>query len=151
MPQSLVSIPVHVVFSTKDRRPFLRDAGLRGDLHAYLGGTFNGLDSPALAVGGVADHVHALIGLGKTRSISEVVREVKKASSSWAKEQSRDLRAFAWQSGYGAFGISPSHDPAVRQYIADQEEHHRTVSFQDEFRTLCRKYGVDLDERYVWD
>src|SRR5207253_2558190 len=102
-------------------------------------------------VGGVADHVHLLCRMGRTRSVAEFVRELKRESSKWVKTNAGDMRDFAWQEGYGAFSLSPSHVEALRAYIANQEEHHRIVAFQDEFRRLLQKYGVEFDERFVWD
>jgi len=151
MPQSLVQLYTHLVFSTKLRQPYLRDAKLRDNLHAYLAGACRKLESPSLIVGGVEDHVHVLCRVSKTTSISELVRELKRESSKWLKEAGSQLATFHWQNGYGAFSVSPSHVRALTRYIADQAEHHRTESFQDEFRRLCRKYGLDIDERYVWD
>lgn len=151
MPQSLVQIYVHIVFSTKDRMPFLKDTVFRGRVHAYLAGICNKQDCPAIIVGGVADHVHLLCRLGKQIDISSLIREIKRDSSSWVKEEEPTLSVFFWQSGYGAFSVSPSHVDALKNYIRDQEEHHKTESFQDEFRRLCAKYGVPVDERYVWD
>lgn len=151
MPQSLVQIYVHIVFSTKDRMPFLKDTVFRGRVQAYLAGICNKQDCPAIIVGGVADHVHLLCRLGKQIDISSLIREIKRDSSSWVKEEEPTLIAFYWQSGYGAFSVSPSHVDALKNYIRDQEEHHKTESFQDEFRRLCAKYGVPVDERYVWD
>lgn len=151
MPQSLVQIYVHIVFSTKDRMPFLKDTVFRGRVHAYLAGICNKQDCPAIIVGGVADHVHLLCRLGKQIDISSLIREIKRDSSSWVKEEEPTLSVFFWQSGYGAFSVSPSHVDALKNYIRDQEEHHKTESFQEEFRRLCAKYGVPVDERYVWD
>jgi REP element-mobilizing transposase RayT len=151
MPQSLVQIYVHIVFSTKDRMPFLKDTVFRGRVHAYLAGICNKQDCPAIIVGGVADHVHLLCRLGKQIDISSLIREIKRDSSSWVKEEEPTLSVFFWQSGYGAFSVSSSHVDALKNYIRDQEEHHKTESFQDEFRRLCAKYGVPVDERYVWD
>jgi REP element-mobilizing transposase RayT len=151
MPQSLGQIYVHLVFSTKDRQPFLKDRGIREHLHAYLKGTCDNQDSPSLRIGGVEDHVHILCRLSKTSDVSTLIRELKRDSSKWAKAQDPALADFYWQNGYGAFSISPSHVPPLQQYIVDQEIHHRHETFQDEFRRLCRKYGVEIDERYVWD
>ena len=151
MSQSLVQIYVHIVFSTKDRMPFMKDDTFRERVHAYLAGICNKQDCPAIIVGGVADHVHLLCRLGKQIDISSLMREIKRDSSSWVKEEKPALSGFYWQSGYGAFSISPSHVDGLRNYIRDQDEHHKTGSFQDEFRRLCAKYGVAIDERYVWD
>lgn len=101
--------------------------------------------------GGAEDHVHILCRLSKNTALSTLPRELKRESSKWAKIQSQKLRHFHWQLGYGAFSVSPSHVTALKRYIADQIKHHRHESFQDEFRRLCEKYGVEIDERYVWD
>jgi len=151
MPQSLVEIYVHIVFSTKGRAPFLKDRDFRERTHAYLKGICENQESPSLAIGGVTDHVHILCRLSKTGDVSTLVREVKRDSSKWIKANAPRLAEFHWQQGYGAFSVSPSHIKALKQYIADQESHHRTESFQDEFRRLCKKYGAAIDERYVWD
>jgi putative transposase len=151
MPQSLAQIYLHIVFSTKERRPCLHDALVRDEVHNYLGGTCNNLDCPVLRVGGVADHVHILCRLGRSISVADLVRELKRESSKWLKTKGPDLADFHWQNGYGAFSISPGHVEAVRRYIETQEEHHRAVTFQDEFRRLLTKYGLEWDERYVWD
>jgi REP element-mobilizing transposase RayT len=142
---------LHIVFSTKNRAPFLQDPLIREHAHAYLVGVCRNLESPSIIVGGVADHVHILCRLGKTMSASELVRELKRESSKWLKEQSPDLASFYWQSGYGAFSISPAHVEPLRIYIANQEEHHKSEPYQDEFRRLLAKYEIEYDERYVWD
>ena len=151
MPQSLAKILVHAVFSTKDRRPFLRDKNLREEMHRYLGGILNQLDCQPVIVGGVEDHVHLLCALSRTCQAAEMVKEVKRGSSLWIKTKSADLHDFAWQSGYGIFSIGFSQIPAVQNYISRQEEHHRNVSFQDEFREFLRRYEIKFDERYIWD
>lgn len=151
MPQSLAQIYLHIVFSTKNRHPFLVDAAIRDEMHKYLGGISNGLDCPVLRVGGVADHVHILCRFGRTLSIADFIKEMKRESSIWVKTKGAAYEDFHWQGGYGVFSISPMHVEPVRIYITNREEHHRTVTFQDEFRRLLAKYGVEHDERYVWD
>ena len=151
MSQSLVQIYVHLVFATFERTPYLKDQVLRERLHAYLAGICEGQDSPALKVGGVEDHVHLLLRLGKQREIAILLRELKRESSKWIKDQSGRLQKFHWQGGYGAFSISPSHVTGLTRYIENQVEHHKRESFQDEFRRLCKKYGVELDERFAWE
>lgn len=151
MPQSLAQIYLHTVFSTKHRQPFLKDHDFRARVHAYLAGTCKNLDCPALIVGGVEDHVHLLCRFGKTIEVATFIRELKRESSKWIKTENPRLSDFYWQAGYGAFSISPSHVEALKKYVANQEEHHRRVSYQDEFRRLCKKYGIQLDERYAWD
>lgn len=151
MPQSLVQIYVHIVFSTKDRIPFLKDELFRDRVFAYLAGICNRQDCPAIMIGGVADHVHLLCHLGKQSEISALIREIKRDSSSWVKEQKPAHSAFYWQSGYGAFSVSPSHVDGLKNYIRDQEVRHKTQSFQEKFGRLCAKYRIAIDERYVWD
>ncbi len=151
VPQSLAKILVHTVFSTKDRRPFLRDKPLRDELHRYVGGILTNLECQPIIVGGVEDHVHLLCALSRTCDAAAMVKEVKRGSSLWLKTKSPDLADFAWQNGYGIFSIGFSQIESVREYIAGQEEHHRKVSFQDEFRQLLRRYEIEFDERYVWD
>jgi putative transposase len=129
----------------------LNDRQLRDDAHANIAGICKNLDCPALIVGGVEDHVHILCRLGKTIGIAALLRELKRDSSKWVKARQPRLAEFNWQSGYGAFSVSPSHVEGLEKYIQDQERHHRRESFQDEFRRLCKKYGVAIDERYVWD
>ena len=151
MAQSLAKILVHTVFSTKERRPWLRDTALREEAHRYLGGILTHLDCHSLIVGGVEDHVHLLHTLSRTYAIAEVVKEIKRGSSIWLKTKSPKLADFEWQAGYGAFSIGQSQVDDVRAYITGQEEHHRKISFQDEFRALLKRYEIEFDERYVWD
>ena len=151
MPQSLAKILVHAVFSTKHRDPFLRDLALRDETHRYLGGILKRLDCQPIIVGGVEDHVHLLCVLARTVPAAEMVKEVKRGSSLWIKEKGPEQKDFAWQGGYGAFSIGFSPIAAVKDYIANQEEHHRQLSFQDEFRALLERYEIEFDERYVWD
>jgi len=151
MPQSLAKILVHTVFSTKDRRPFLRDQSLREELHRYLGGILTNLDCQPVIVGGVEDHVHLLCALSRTCEAAAMVKEVKRGSSLWLKTKSPDLQDFAWQNGYGIFSIGFSQIEPVRDYIAGQEGHHCKVSFQDEFRQLLKRYEIEFNERHVWD
>jgi REP element-mobilizing transposase RayT len=151
MPQSLAKILVHTVFSTKDRRPFLVDDNLRTELHCFLGGILNQHDCHPIIVGGVADHVHLLSTLHRTTDAATMVKEVKRVSSIWIKEQSPALSDFAWQNGYGIFSIGASQVATVKQYILNQQQHHKRITFQNEFRGLLRRYEIEFDERYVWD
>jgi REP element-mobilizing transposase RayT len=149
MPQSLAQIYIHLVFSTKDRRPWLRDDGLRDQLYAYTATILRDtVDSPALAINGVEDHNHALVRLSRKVSVMKVVQEAKVKTSRWLKQTLGNN--FAWQSGYGAFSVSASMLEEVKRYIQNQEEHHKRVSFQEELRELCRRHGLDVDERYLW-
>ena len=151
MAQSLASILIHAVFSTKERRPFLRDSSLREEMHRYLGGIVARLDCPSLIIGGVEDHVHLLFAHSRTATVADVIKEVKRASSAWMKTNVSPCPDFAWQSGYGVFSIGHSQMDKVRSYIANQEEHHRKMSFQEEYRRLLERYNINYDERYLWD
>jgi putative transposase len=150
MPQSLDQIVVHLIFSTKDRHPFLAD-DIRGDLHGYIGGIIGHVGGTLLKAGSVADHIHLLLVLPRTMAPAEVVQQIKVGSSKWLKTKGRAYDKFHWQSGYGIFSISPTHREALEKYIAQQAEHHRTVTFQEEYRRLLERYGIKCDERYVWD
>jgi len=151
MSQSLSSVYLHIVFSTKDRFPFLADVGIRREAHALLGGIAKKFECPPLLVGGVGDHVHILLGLGRKVSQADLVKELKRGSSIWIKERFPEMQKFGWQAGYGVFSVSPSKLESVQRYIEKQEEHHRRKSFQDEFRSLLVKHGLSFDERYLWD
>lgn len=129
----------------------LRDKPLREELHRYLGGILANLDGQPLIIGGVEDHVHLLFAHSRTATVADVVKELKRGSSVWLKTKSPELADFAWQNGYGVFSIGQSQVDDVRAYIAGQEEHHRRISFQDEFRRLLQRYEIEFNERYVWD
>ena len=150
MPQSLSNILIHLIWSTKDRHPWLH-GDLREKTHAFLAGTVRQCDCEAYRVGGVADHVHLAIRLSRTQSVAELVKNVKAASSKWLKSEDAKLSKFSWQQGYGAFSIGMSQKDALIDYIDRQEAHHHKQSFQDEYRQFLEKYAVDYDERYVWD
>ncbi len=151
MPQSLGQIYLHIIFSTKHRQPFLKEKKTREHIYAYLAGICQNLECPALRIGGIEDHVHLLTRHSRNISVADFLRELKRESSKWIKSLDAQFKRFSWQNGYGAFSLSPSHVKAVEKYIIEQEEHHRQESFQDEFRRICRKYGVEIDEKYVWD
>jgi putative transposase len=166
MAQSLAKILLHVVFSTKERRPFLKDRLLREEVNRYLGGILTNLDCQPLIIGAVEDHVHLLFTQSRTATVADVVKELKRGSTVWLKTKlpanetigdrvgrwkGEPLTDFAWQSGYGVFSIGQSQIENVRAYIARQEEHHRKISFQEEFRRLLQRYEIGFDERYVWE
>ncbi len=151
MSQSILLNYMHIVFSTKNRTPWLRDRNIREAMYAYLAGSCNERKWPALKVGGYEDHIHLLIRLGKKDSVPQFIGLLKEYSSKWIKTKGSIYSGFYWQAGYGAFGVCASHMDAVLQYIATQEEHHQNVSFQDEYRRILKKNGADYDERYVWD
>ncbi|HEY4357993.1 MAG TPA: IS200/IS605 family transposase [Acidobacteriaceae bacterium] len=150
MPQSLALVLVHLIFSTKDRAPLL-DVAVRPDLYAYMSTIARNAGCECFRAGGVADHIHLAIRLPRTKSIAEVVEELKVSSSIWLKTQSPRLTKLSWQSGYGAFSIGPADLNAVIAYIDAQEAHHSKQTFQEELRAFLTKYGVEFDERYVWD
>jgi REP element-mobilizing transposase RayT len=141
---------VHVIFGTKDRRPTITP-DIRPRLWAYIGGIVQELGATPLITNGPDDHGHASIGLPPTLSLADVVRVVKTNSSKWVHEQSPANRAFGWQSGYSAFSVSQSSCDSVRAYIANQEEHHRHVTFQEEYITFLKRHGIQFDERYVFE
>ncbi len=150
MPQSLSSILIHLIFSTKNREPFITGE-VEPELYPYMASIFKAMKSPALIINGSSDHVHMLFSLSRVITIADLVEEVKTASSKWIKTKGRQFTNFHWLNGYGAFSIGQSQVPDVKRYIARQKEHHRRITFQDEYRKFLRRYGVDYDERYVWD
>jgi REP element-mobilizing transposase RayT len=151
MAQSLSRLWTHLIFSTKNRFPFLSDKKLRNDTNAYLAKMLRNHDCETLMVNGVEDHTHALFALSRTHSIASVVKEIKRTSSAFAKELSPTLAKFHWQNGYGAFSVSQSNLDETIRYIETQEEHHKRVTFQDEYRAFLKAYGITYDERYLWD
>ena len=151
MPQSLADVLIHLVFSTKNRVPFLKLPDVREHLNAYMVGALEKLDCPSLITRSVEDHIHILCQLSRTMAIAQLIKEIKATSSAWLKEQGKGLADFYWQAGYGAFSVSHSNKDQVKEYIANQEEHHRTRTFQEEFRLLLQRHGIEFDERYVWD
>jgi putative transposase len=150
MPQSLSKVILHVIFSTKNREPWL-ERDVRPRMHGYIATVCRDLGAELVRVGGVADHVHIVTRLPRTVSLAQLVEQIKKVSSKWIKARDARYRGFFWQRGYGAFSVSPSQLDVVLQYIDSQQEHHRTRTFEEEYRQLLRKHGVDFDERYVWD
>ena len=150
MPQSLSNILIHLIWSTKDRHPCLAP-GIREKTHAFLAGAVRHCDCEAYRVGGVADHVHLAVRLSRTLSVADLVKEIKTASSKWIKAHHPALTDFSWKLGYGAFSVGMSQKDALLHYIDTQEEHHKTRTFQDEYRDLLKKYGIDYNEHYVWD
>jgi REP element-mobilizing transposase RayT len=150
MSQSLSQVYVHAVFGTKHRAAVLGE-DVRPRLFAYTATVLNNLDCVPVEVGGMADHVHILCTLSKNLSVAKFIEEVKKPTSKWLKTQDASLRDFHWQAGYGVFSVSPSNVNEVREYIMKQADHHKTRSFEDEFRQLLTAHGVEFDERYVWD
>jgi putative transposase len=149
MPQSYTCLLYHLVFSTKDREPWLQTE-LRPRLWEYLSGAIRSEGGFCLLANGVADHVHLLGRLRQDKAVSEVLRSIKANSSGWIHDAFPKLRGFHWQDGYGAFTVSQSQTETVRRYIANQEAHHRKLTFQEEFLTLLKAHEIEYDERYLW-
>ena len=150
MPQSFACLHHHLIFSTEVREPLL-GASLRPRLFAYVGGTLRAVGCTLTAAGGMPDHVHLLVSLDRQRSVSNALRVIKSNSSRWIHETFPDLAGFAWQNGYGAFAVSHSHRERVKRYIDGQEEHHRTISFQEEYVGSWRRHDIEFGERHLWD
>jgi REP element-mobilizing transposase RayT len=150
MAQSLAFLLVHVIFSTKERVPIL-DASVRPALYAYLATVARNAECDCYRIGGTADHVHIAIRVSRKTNVAKMVELMKSSSSKWLKTQSPELAKFAWQRGYGAFSVGPADLKALIHYIDGQEAHHKRRSFQEEFRAFLKKYGIECDERYLWD
>ena len=150
MPQSLHVLSAHIIFSTKDRRPFITPA-IRDRLWAYQSRILQNMECDSITVGGVADHVHILCNMTKKFPTIKVLEILKKDSSKFIKTLDSNLWQFQWQDGYGLFSVSPSHFEAVRKYILNQEEHHKKETFQEEYLRILKKYRAPFDERYLWD
>ena len=150
MSQSLSNILVHIIFSTKLSKPFVAQA-IQNELYSYMASILKDCDCSPIIIGGIEDHVHVLCRLSKTRSMSSVIEDVKKKSSKWIKTRGIEYKNFYWQNGYGAFSIGESQVKTLKEYIQDQEEHHRKKSFKEEFREILNRYEVGYDERYLWD
>jgi REP element-mobilizing transposase RayT len=149
MSQSFTNKLIQLVYSTKDREPLLTEDILH-KLVAYQDGIFKTCECPAIVIGGVEDHLHALLLLSENIALRTIIEEVNKGSSKWIKTQGKSLEYFYWQRGYGAFSVSQSNVDAVRKYIETQVEHHQSLSFQDEFCELLRGHRMEFDERYMW-
>lgn len=150
MATTLTKILVHITFSTKERAALIPEV-IEPDFRAYVGGICRRMDSALLAMNGTSDHVHLLISLGKSTALSDLMMNIKRDSSKWIKEQGAAPKSFSWQDGYFGFSIGESGVDAVRAYIANQKEHHQRVDFKDEVRAFLKKYGIEWDERYIWD
>jgi putative transposase len=148
MPSTHISLHYHLIFSTKERVPIIAQEW-RENLHAYLGGIVKGLDGIPLAIGGMEDHVHLLVGLKSSHRLDYFLRDLKADSSEWVHKEI-GKNTFSWQKGYGAFSVSPSNIEGVKRYIFNQEEHHRRKSFQEEYIELLQASGIEYDEQYLW-
>lgn len=150
MAQSLSNVLLHIIFSTKQRRPFITP-NIESELYAYITTLVSAQGSYMHKIGGIEDHIHLLVTLPRTISISTLLEELKKNSSKWIKSKGNQFRDFSWQKGFGAFSVSITHQKAVEKYIATQKDHHKTISFQDEFRKLLTLHKISYNEEYVWD
>ena len=151
MPQSLARIWLHIVFSTADRRADLQRDGFRDEMLRMIGHQVNETGCTAVRTGGWHDHVHLVCGLSRTVTVASLVEHVKVETSKWAKKATHGIATFSWQSGYGAFSVSQSNLTTVVDYVDNQPAHHKQRTFQDEFRELCARHELEIDERYVWD
>ena len=150
MPQSLANIPVHCIWSTKDRQPFIKTE-IEKELFSYMASIFREYESPALTINGTENHVHSLTILSRKITVAKLIEEVKKSSSKWIKTKGVFYKKFYWQNGYAALGLGQSNIEALKSYIASQKEHHRHKTFQEEYIDFLTKYNIAYDERYVWD
>jgi REP element-mobilizing transposase RayT len=150
MGHTYTNLLTHVIFSTKGREPFMAD-DVKPRILAYIGGVVRKIGGTALCVNGPQDHIHGLIALPATIAIAETMRLIKTNSSKWVHETFSHLEQFAWQTGYGAFSVSESNVPTVRAYIENQEEHHKTMTFQEEFVAFLKRHNVPYDPRYIWE
>ncbi|HEX4084724.1 MAG TPA: IS200/IS605 family transposase [Chthoniobacteraceae bacterium] len=151
MPQSQARFIIHAVFSTKNRAPFLKDPEMRARLHSYVAAILQDIQCEPITINSVEDHIHILSNFSRRITMADYIETVKSGPSKWMKSHGAAYAEFYWQRGYGAFSVSQSNVDRVREYIDGQEKHHRRISFQDEFRELCRRHGIEIDERYAWD
>jgi putative transposase len=150
MAQTLVSLYVHLIFSTKNREDIIL-VETEAELWAYIGGILNNNNSKLISANGISNHVHLLISLSKNLSLSKLVGDIKRDSSKWIKTKSENYQKFQWQDGYGAFSVGYTQIEDVKNYISKQKAHHSNKKFEDEFRYFLKKYHVEFDERYIWD
>jgi REP element-mobilizing transposase RayT len=150
MANTYTQIYVHIVFSVKGRQNLL-DKDWRDDLFSYIGGIVNAKGQKIFAVGGVADHVHLLISLKPNITISELVRDIKSNSAKWINESKLVMGKFQWQEGYGGFSCSKSHIDNTIGYIRNQDLHHKTISFKEEYMNLLNEFNIDFDDKYLFE
>jgi putative transposase len=148
MPQSLAKVFVHIVFTTKHGQTFIKE-DVRKELHSYLIGVLSNLGSYTYEIYANSDHIHILCSLPRTVTIADLVSKTKTSSSKWLKQHG--ILDFGWQDGYGIFSVSASKIDTVKQYILNQPQHHVKTNFKDELRQFFKEYGIEIDERYVWD
>ncbi len=150
MSQSLSKLYVHLVFSTKNWQHFI-NLEIESELHRYLSAVFNEYESPALEINSTMDHIHILYVQSKNITLARLVERIKTSSSKWIKTKGKQYSKFAWQSGYAGFSVSPSRLGSTIQYIKNQKEHHKRESFKEEVLRFLGKYGVEFNEKYLWD
>ena len=150
MSQSLAKVYVHIIFSTKHREKLITDS-IKEELFSYIGGICKELECNPIIVGGHQDHIHILCVLSKKIALMKLIQEAKQSSSKWIKTKGNEFKNFYWQEGYGAFSVNPIQIDVVEKYIENQDEHHKTKTFQDEFRAFLKKYKIEYNEEYVWD
>lgn len=150
MPGTYSQLLLHIVFSTRRREPWISEA-VAERLYAYLGGIIRGEGGVLYDAGGIEDHVHLYIRWRPDGSVSDLMRVAKSKSSGWLRREFSDLKDFAWQEGYAAFSVSKSQEPAVKQYIAQQRQHHQRENLRSELLKLLLAHEVEIDERYVFD
>jgi REP element-mobilizing transposase RayT len=152
MPESPNRVLVHFTYSTQNRRRWLRDARMRAELYRYNAAVLKeNVDSPAILINGVEDHIHILCALSRKFAIKDVIKESKTETALWIRKQGRAYADFQWQAGYGVFLVSPSDVERVKLYIAEQAQNHKRLSFQEEFREICKLHGIPIDEQYAWE
>jgi REP element-mobilizing transposase RayT len=149
MPSAYTSLTYHIVFSTKYHKPRLTDA-IRAETYSYIGGIIANKRGQAIEIGGVADHIHIVTSCSPAVALADFIRDIKANSSKWLREE-KDQRDFGWQVGYGAFTVSCSQADTVRRYVRNQAEHHRTRSFEEEFRAMLKRHGISFDEKYLFE
>ena len=150
MAQSLADIILHIVFSTKGRLPLIKPA-IEEELYRYISGVCKNLNCPVIKINGVEDHIHILLQLGRTISISDLISEMKSSSSKWIKSNGPNYHDFAWQGGFGAFSVSRLNLENAKHYLENQKQHHQTVSYKDELIAMLKRAQITYDEKYLWD
>jgi REP element-mobilizing transposase RayT len=150
MPSTYTNLLYHIVFSTKDRIPLITDE-FKEELYRYIGGIVRAEGGVQLEIGGVTDHVHILAKIKPAISVSEMLAKLKANSSKWINDHKMKFRKFGWQEGYAAFTVSESQVAVVREYIRNQQEHHRKQTYQEEFVALLERHGIEYDPQYLWD
>lgn len=150
MAQSLIDIPLHLVFSTKDRIPFIK-SDVEDDMYQYICAISRNLDCPVIKINGTEDHIHILLSFGKTITICDLISKLKSSSSRWIKTKGDHFKDFSWQRGYGGFAVSSSNIQSVINYISFQKEHHKNKTFKEELVEMLNRARILYDERYLWD